>query len=430
MPGAQEKMPLDNEAWALRVSQLEAERDFYKQQYEQTREQLRYANLLLENMPDFISIAGLDGGLTMINRGGREMMGLPEDADISQVWMQQFFFEEDTERIHNSIMPVVLETGRWDGEMHLRHMQTGETIICDHTVFIVRDNETGEDVALGTIARNIGERKAVEELQQKLVAVIENNSDFIGIAGLDGKVLFVNEAGRKMMGYATLEEATESWMQHYFPPEDWAFIESEVIPVVLRDGRWEGDFRFPVANTGEFIPVSYKVFTIRDKVSNEIIALATVSRDISEQVRAEAERAALQEQVIEAQRMVIRELGTPLIPLADGIVAMPLLGTIDSRRAQQIMETLLEGCAQLQAEVVILDITGVKVVDIQVADGLIRTARAASLLGSEVIITGIGPEVAQTLVQLGVDLGSIVTRSTLQNGIEYALQTRKLGFRN
>jgi rsbT co-antagonist protein RsbR len=430
MPGAQEKMPLDNEAWALRVSQLEAERDFYKQQYEQTREQLRYANLLLENMPDFISIAGLDGGLTMINRGGREMMGLPEDADISQVWMQQFFFEEDTERIHNSIMPVVLETGRWDGEMHLRHMQTGETIICDHTVFIVRDNETGEDVALGTIARNIGERKAAEELQQKLAAVIENSSDFISIAETSGKIIFVNEAGRKLVGFESNEEALESWMQQYYTPEDLAYVENEVMQIVKREDTWQGMLRFRHFKTGEVFPIAYSVVAVRDKLTHKMIAIATIARDIREQLQAEAERAALQEQVIEAQRMVIRELGTPLIPLADGIVAMPLLGTIDSRRTQQIMETLLEGCSQLQAEVVILDITGVKVVDIQVADGLIRTARAASLLGSEVIITGIGPEVAQTLVQLGVDLGSIVTRSTLQNGIEYALQTRKLGFRN
>jgi len=125
--------------------------------------------------------------------------------------------------------------------------------------------------------------------------------------------------------------------------------------------------------------------------------------------------------VIAAQRDFIRELSTPLMPLADGVLAMPLIGTIDTSRAQQIMEALLEEVTVQRARVVILDITGVRVVDTQVAQALIQTTRAASLLGTQVVLTGIQPEIAQTLVQLGIDLGHIVTRSTLQDGIAYAL---------
>ncbi|WP_044248336.1 STAS domain-containing protein [Chondromyces apiculatus] len=101
---------------------------------------------------------------------------------------------------------------------------------------------------------------------------------------------------------------------------------------------------------------------------------------------------------------------------------MPLVGVVDSVRAQQVMNTLLEGLATSRATVAILDITGVKVVDSQVADSLLRAAQGARLLGVEVVLTGIRPEVAQTLVTLGVDLRGLVTRGSLQSGITHALQ--------
>ncbi|MBX0327641.1 PAS domain S-box protein [Oscillochloris sp. ZM17-4] len=145
------------------------------------------------------------------------------------------------------------------------------------------------------------------------------------------------------------------------------------------------------------------------------------TEDITEQLQAEQERVALQEQVIEAQQATLRELSTPIIPIGDGAVAMPLIGNIDSMRAQLVIETLLEGVATSRARIAILDITGVQVVDTQVANALLRAAQAVKLLGAQVIITGIRPEVAQTLVGLGLDLSSIRTLSTLQSGIAYAL---------
>jgi len=130
----------------------------------------------------------------------------------------------------------------------------------------------------------------------------------------------------------------------------------------------------------------------------------------------------LQDQVIAAQQAALRELSTPLIPLANNVVAMPLIGSVDSGRAQQIVEELLAGVAANRATTAIIDITGVPIVDTQVAGALLRAAQAVELLGSRVVITGIRPEVAQTLVGIGVNLGSIVTRATLQDGIAYALQ--------
>jgi len=104
-------------------------------------------------------------------------------------------------------------------------------------------------------------------------------------------------------------------------------------------------------------------------------------------------------------------------------VIMPLIGSIDSARAQQVLETLLEGVVRARARTAIIDITGVPVVDTQVADALLRAARAAGLLGARVVLTGISPEVAQTLVQLGADLSRITTKATLQSAVADALRT-------
>jgi len=126
----------------------------------------------------------------------------------------------------------------------------------------------------------------------------------------------------------------------------------------------------------------------------------------------------------EAQRRLVemvRELGSPIIPLARGVIAMPLIGTVDSERAQGIMTALLQGVQERRARVAIVDITGVPVVDTAVAGALLKAAHGVRLLGAEAILTGIRTEVAQTIVGLGVDLTGITTRATLEEGLAYAL---------
>jgi len=150
--------------------------------------------------------------------------------------------------------------------------------------------------------------------------------------------------------------------------------------------------------------------------------ILSVLYDLTERKRYEEERAQLQAEIIHAQEAALAELSTPLIPISDEVMVMPLIGTMDSRRAQQVLETLLGGIAEHNARVAILDITGVAVVDTAVANALVRAAQAAQLLGARIILTGIRPEVAQTLVGLGMDLHGITTRSTLQSAIAYAVR--------
>jgi anti-anti-sigma factor len=145
--------------------------------------------------------------------------------------------------------------------------------------------------------------------------------------------------------------------------------------------------------------------------------LPMILQDLLESNKAQAR---LQNEIIAAQRSIIQDLNSPIIPISDDVLVLPLIGSIDSVRAQQIMETMLEAISQHQAAVLIVDITGVAVVDTGVAHYLLQAARAAQLLGTRVILVGISPEVAQTIVQLGVDLSSLPTYSSLRAGLEHA----------
>ncbi|WP_077799187.1 STAS domain-containing protein [Streptomyces sp. JHA26] len=134
--------------------------------------------------------------------------------------------------------------------------------------------------------------------------------------------------------------------------------------------------------------------------------------------------------LIDRQRLQLLEVATPVIKLWDGIVAVPLIGTLDSARSQVVMETLLESVVEQQARYAILDITGVPTVDSLVAQHLMKTVAAARLMGAECIVSGIRPAIAQTMVHLGLDLGTVVTRASLADALGYVLHQLGVGIVN
>src|SRR5262245_28156158 len=133
------------------------------------------------------------------------------------------------------------------------------------------------------------------------------------------------------------------------------------------------------------------------------------------------------ERVIRQQQEAIRELSTPVLPVRERLLILPIIGVIDPQRARQLTEQLLVGVRSNRAKVVVMDITGVPAIDVKVANHLVQTVEAARLLGATVIVTGLSPEIAQTLVTIGVDLGKMNTVGDLQGGIEEA--ERVLGYR-
>jgi rsbT co-antagonist protein RsbR len=130
------------------------------------------------------------------------------------------------------------------------------------------------------------------------------------------------------------------------------------------------------------------------------------------------------EDVIGSQQQELLELSTPVVTLWDGVLALPLIGTLDSARTQVVMENLLNRIVETGAGIAIIDITGVPIVDTLVAQHLLKTIAAARLMGAECILSGIRPQIAQTIVQLGVDLGDVVTKASL--GAAFAVAFERL----
>lgn len=185
-------------------------------------------------------------------------------------------------------------------------------------------------------------------------------------------------------------------------------------------------FAFPVTMRGEVLGVM-EFFSREVRAPDEPLLqmLAHVGSQVGQVIerrRAEDERAALQEQVIRIQDAQLAELSTPLIPIIDRVVVMPLVGAMDAKRAQRMLDALLHGVREHATRFAIIDITGVSVVDTHVANTLIQAAQAARLLGTEVVLTGIRAAVARSLAGLGVELHDITTRKSLQSGIAYAVE--------
>jgi rsbT co-antagonist protein RsbR len=126
------------------------------------------------------------------------------------------------------------------------------------------------------------------------------------------------------------------------------------------------------------------------------------------------------------QQQEMLELSTPVVQLWHGVLALPLIGTLDSARTQIVMQNLLEAIVAKSADLAIIDITGVPTVDTLVAQHLLKTVAAARLMGAECIISGIRPQIAQTIIHLGVDLGGVLTKATLADAFQLALKKKSL----
>lgn len=270
--------------------------------------------------------------------------------------------------------------------------------------------------------RHLADLKALRQSQHLLNAVLENSSSVIYVKDTLGRYILINRRAEQLLRRPRVEILGRSDAE-LFPAQSSESAESATQRdrAIVSRGEpedYEEQVRDADGTVRDFLTTK---FPLTD-ASGAVTGVCGISTEITERKRAAEERVALQQQVIEAQRAALRELSTPLIPLAEGVLAMPLIGTIDAARAAQILDTLLDGVSAQRARVAILDITGVRLVDAQVASALLNAARAVRLLGAHVILTGIRAEVAQALVHIGADLGDLTTRSTLQSGIASALK--------
>lgn len=377
----------------------------------QLYEELRIFYALAENAPDAIGIADLQGITTYANPSLQTLTGYGEHCIGKPI--EAYVAEDEKERLHE-IIGQVLTHNRWQGIITMLRSD-GTTLKGQVSAFAI-SNAQGQPLGIVSITRDITAELRHEEELRTFYALADNAPDGIVVANLEGSITYVNRAFHTMVGYGAeaLQMKTSDFVLEA-PEQVYAIArhvsEHGVSQDILTYQRKDGS-TFPGQLTG------FMIYN-HDHIP---IGMGGIVRDLTDQIRLEQERLRLQEEVIEAQQVALRELSTPLIPLSDRVVVMPLIGSMDSIRAQQMLDTLLQGVSSHKATTAILDITGVPVVDTQVANTLLRAAQTVKLLGAQVIITGIRPEVAQTLIGLGIDLSGIITRSSLQRGIAFALQ--------
>jgi PAS domain S-box-containing protein len=390
---------------------LHAENEQLRAQLAQAERQNKLYRAIFDNSPYSMYSKDVEGryltcnptAATALNRTVEQVIGAT-DYDVFPADVAAVIWESDRQ---------IMETGEMvEKEVILDRPDGPHTYLANW--FPLRD-ETGQIYGVCGATVDITERKQVEDMLRTFYALAENAPDGIFVSQLDNTVTYWNKAFCQMTGYSKDDLGLHAYELYAAEPE----VLKPLTTQALEHGFWQGEIAYR-CKYGQIFDAQLSIFTIRDD-TDQPIALARIIHDLTDQQQAEKERAALQEQVIDAQRAALRELSTPLIPISERTVIMPLIGSIDSQRAQQVMETLLEGVAAHHANTVILDITGVQVVDTQVANTFIRSAQAVRLLGAQVLMTGIRPQIAQTLVQLGVDLSGINTYGSLQVGIAVAL---------
>jgi anti-anti-sigma regulatory factor len=205
----------------------------------------------------------------------------------------------------------------------------------------------------------------------------------------------------------------------YFREDQIGFVMFETGP---REGIVYHTLREQISSASKGILLLQKRQQVEEMLHE---AYAEIEKQVDERTaelkQETAERERLQQEVIEAQKQTLRELSAPVIPVMDRIIVMPLIGSIDSMRARDITRSLLAGIREHRAKMVILDVTGVPIVDSGVASHLTKTIQAARLKGAHTIVTGISDAVAETIVDLGIGWDKVETLADLQTGLKVAL---------
>lgn len=247
--------------------------------------------------------------------------------------------------------------------------------------------------------------------------LVESVTDYgIILLDVDGNVVSWNPGAQKIKGYSA-EEILGRHFSCFYPAEAvQRGFPAQELAAAAESGRFE-DEGWRIGKDGKPFWANVIITAMRDK-DGTLLGFGKVTRDLTERRRAG--------QQIEQQARDILELSTPVMQLWEGIVAAPLIGSLDSQRTQQFMERLLERIVESNSSVALVDIMGVPTIDTQTAQHLIETISAVRLLGAQVVLTGVRPVIAQTLVHLGIDLSNITTRFSLAAGFRVALELQKL----
>lgn len=258
------------------------------------------------------------------------------------------------------------------------------------------------------------ERRALREAEAELRAIFQAMTDVVLVIDADGRYVRIAPTAPELL-YRPSDDLLGKTMHEVLPAAQADFFLRHVRQALAEVRVVSIDYSLTLGErvvhfAGNISPMEENLAVL---VARDITARRQVEDLLLREKRHQAD-------LLRIQEATLAEMSTPLIPVSDEILVMPLIGTLERRRVDRVLAVLLDGIHRGRTRVAILDITGISMVDAHTADALIRAARAVQLLGAQVFLTGIRPDVAQTLVGIDADLGGIVTCSTLQAGIARA----------
>jgi rsbT co-antagonist protein RsbR len=239
----------------------------------------------------------------------------------------------------------------------------------------------------------------------EFATILDSLGEPVFVYGEDLRLLYCNAAAANLVGLS--REAAIGKHCYELLQGKYCHTENCTAVQVKKQGRIVIDTVKRVVKTERSIPVKITAVALKDAKGKTTGTIEAVT-DLSEL------------QALRERDEMIRKLSTPLVQVAEGVVLLPVVGILDSARAKQLTESVLGEVGLGRADVIVMDISGIAAIDTKTANHLLRTIQAVRLMGSDMIITGLRPDVAVTLVTLGIDLSGIVTRSTLMGGLEYA----------
>jgi len=369
---------------------------------------LRGLEALLDAAADYEIInLDADGNVASWNSGAQALLGYPAAEVIGKPVSLFYEASDRAAGLPEEDLGRAREAGRLEAE-GWRVRKDGRRFWASVITAAIRADD-GTVTGYARVTRDVSDRRQADLMFRGL---LESAPDAMLIVAADGRIELVNRQAEELFGYSRDELAGQQ-VEMLVPPR---FRQRhpgyrETFFAAARNRPMGAGLELSgLRRDGTEFPVEISLSPL--ETDQGIRAVAAI-RDATERRE--------QEQRLRHQRDEIMELSTPVIQVWDKVLALPLIGTLDSARAARLTEGLLEKIAEHQAEVIILDVSGVPTIDTQVAQHLLRTVQAATLMGAASIMSGVRPETAQAIVHLGIDLGRLRTRNTLRDALQLAL---------
>lgn len=376
--------------------------------------------LLVDNLPIVFFLRSAEGQLLYISPTYEKIWGrsITELGENPRAWIDAIHPDDQQDAVMGFRQMNEIEL-----ELEYRIVRPDGDIRWISASSMPMRNAEGQAEQIAGFAADITERKhmllQLQQSEARFREMAENIGEVVWMVNYpDYDLAYLSPSFEEVWGRscASLYAGEISFLDAIHP-DDIQHVSAKLAKQA--EGTYNEEYRI-IRPDGSVVWIRDRAFPIHDEQGN-VTRVVGIASNITEQKQAIAEQQRLQESMIQLQAATLAELSTPLIPISDRVMVLPLIGALDTQRTQQVLTTLLEGVAERQAQVVIVDITGIRVVDTQVANTLIQAARAVRLLGARVMLTGIRPEVAHTLISLGVDLSDLDTAGTLQSGIANVL---------